>query len=790
MAVPAMWFHITWLLRAALASVDHGQVCTQEVPAARSCPRIVGSTIKGKEDRASGEILSGIDLDGRVDIEWSGTDDAAHAGDESGSRFTLRWFVDVKENSRTFGYQTDGGEWVTGLDFPIQFKEGGDYRTAKFTITDSTGPCEEVSHIFMDSRTGHLPYVYSKGVVLIPFISIFVIVPLTQNVMFGLGLAAWIGRSIIYRNPWFGFLSLFGDAMVNELAGSLGEIMMFMLLLGGIVGGCVRSGGTQGLGEKAASLIKDSFLGMFVTYMLGWAIFCDDYANTVIVGSTLRTVTDAMRVSREKLSFIVDCTSAPIAGLMPLSTWIAYELGLIRDSSEAIGFTYEGEYILFMASVGKRFYAWFMLFFVFWNCILGCDWGPMYFAEKRARTTEDGRGVGPMNGRTLEEWAEDQPIRTKRGIPVRWWNAFIPFVCFVIMFLPLLFYAGVQKRSEPIPDCMPGCFGDTSITWADDAKDILANANNFAALRWAAGATLMLQIVLYAAQYDKSRGPGPKGCLLSPVETIEAQLNGSKLYLEGIVCLLLAFAYATSMRDLGIATYMSDALGDSLTPTTLPSATFVMCSLFSLATGTSWGTMGVFFPIAFVLAAKVTDEPINSSEFSSELQTVVAAVLGGAIWGDHCSPVSDTTILSATSSQISLWDHAKTQLPYAAFTGVYSILLGFLPAGAGAPGPLMIVIGFIAIPCLHMLLCQIPKIGGMVEVYCPGNGRFLGMGYKGTWASLKNLTGASVVPDFPAEKVSSGASAEAKRGTTSNSERGKCQFDRVCFADVTVDLAS
>jgi len=232
-----------------------------------------------------------------------------------------------------------------------------------------------------------------------------------------------------------------------------------------------------------------------------------------------------------------------------------------------------------------------------------------------------------------------------------------------------------------------------------------------------------------------------QGCLLSPNETIEAQLNGSKLYLEGVVALLLAFTYATALRDLGIATYFADALGDTLTATTLPAATFVMCCMFSLATGTSWGTMGVFFPIAFVLAQTVTKEEINSDAFTGELENTIAAVLGGAIWGDHCSPVSDTTILAAMSSQVPLWDHAKTQLPYALFTGIISICIGFLPAGAGAPGVILIVAGFLFIPVAHFLLSKIPKFGGAIDVYCPSIQGNLGSGPSGVRNSFKNMCG-------------------------------------------------
>merc|ERR1719277_1520699 len=142
----------------------------------------------------------------------------------------------------------------------------------------------------------------------------------------------------------------------------------------------------------------------------------DDYSNTAIVGSTLRAVTDTVRVSREKLSFVVDCTASPIAGLMPLSTWIAYELQQIGSANESIGFTLEDKYSMFLRSIPNRFYAWFMLGFVFFNAISGRDWGPMYLAEKRAR---EGKGVVDLRGKSQEESDDMMPVKPKEGIPRR-----------------------------------------------------------------------------------------------------------------------------------------------------------------------------------------------------------------------------------------------------------------------------------------------------------------------------------------------------------------------------------
>ncbi|CAK0795429.1 unnamed protein product [Prorocentrum cordatum] len=381
-------------------------------------------------------------------------------------------------------------------------------------------------------------------------------------------------------------------------------------------------------------------------------------------------------------------------------------------------------------SIPRRFYSWFMLIFVANTILSGRDWGPMHAAERRAR---QGRGVAAAGSAAGEAPEEPPPYYTqvqtetfamigiKPGIPCRMVNAALPFFIFVVLFIPLLFYHGAEV----------GCDGGAG--WGGSARDIIGCAEAFPVLHWTAATVICFQIVFYMCQYDKAWG----GCLLRPAESIDAALNGSILYFKAAVALLLAFTYAQTVKDLQLGVYLVDLLGDSVSEAELPMLVFILCAIFSLATGTSWGTMTVFMPAVIPLA-----EAVGGSRNVDLLVTTMSAVLGGAVWGDHCSPVSDTTILSAASCQVSLMDHAKTQIPYALFSGLAAILLGFWPCGAGVPSGVCILIGLVVIPLLHYLLSLlgrvIPGFGGTVEVYHPLRGRSIGEGFAGTRAALRS----------------------------------------------------
>lgn len=642
---------------------------------------------------------------------------------------------------------TDKGPVAT-LNFP------NEYTTQSFGIkvSDPNGDCQTV-------EINREEYVYSKYVALAPLLIVLILTPLTRELYSSLGLGGLAGTWILKRDLWTAWLSFWHDRVQDQLTGFFAMILWTMFLMGGIGGLALRSGGVKDIGLKTAKLIKDSFLGQAVVFCLGFVIFIGDYSSAIIVGFSVQPITEAMRVSREKLSFLVDCTASPVAGIMPLSTWIAFELSQIQIGLDNMQNPPEdGAFILFTRSISRRFYSFFMLTLVAATFLLGRDWGYMYRAEARARTgggTVDRASeevtvpAEAPDGYTMVATENFVMIATKSGIPHRWWNAVVPFFLIFAIFTPLIFYSGVQSCPDE--------------GWNASVRDILGCANAFAALHWTCGTVIVVQIFMYACQWNKEWG----GCLLRPRESIDAALNGGMLYIKAMICLLLAFTYARTVRDLLLNKLLVDALGDGVTPAELPAVIFVLCALFSLATGTSWGTMSVFMPVVLPLAEVVGANSAAGVYDDNLLLTTIAAVLGGAVWGDHCSPISDTTILSAAACQCSLLDHTKTQLPYAIFCGVMSILLGFMPAGAGLPAGVCILLGLVLIPALHyaisMLGLVIPGFGGSIPVFVPsgakeeGEGFLIGEGPLGTVAAFKNMLGREVAKEAAPRTLGSAA---------------------------------
>jgi len=670
------------------------------------CPSITGTSLAGVDEPGEPQLLANLNFPFELTYTW--TDNGADVlGFPAG--VDMNNFEVSVEGAAMKGVSV--GEFSTSFD--VEFPETGN-TVLKVTLTDTTGTCS-TSEVQLDR------YVYWKHTPLVPLIFVFIVTPLTREVFFSLGLAGLLAWMILMRHPWFGFLRFFDTGLIHTLTGDFAHIMLFLFLMGAVVGASIVAGGVQGLGEGIVRFIKDSFLGQAVVYLMGWAFFLDDYANTIIVGTTLRSVTDKNRISREKLALLVDCTAAPIAGVMPLSTWIAFELGVLGDALDSVGFTADTPYNVFLLSIPKCFYSWYMLFYIAVIIVMNRDWGPMYWAEKRARATGEVT-VGLVLDGQQEEQAEgaiEFKLAKKKDVPARWYNAAVPYFVLVCLFVVLLFYSGATGAH---PDHVGG------VMWDASARDIVGNANSWATLEWVTGFTICFQLIFYMAQYSKMWG----GCLLWPAETIAAGIEGSKEYYAGAVALMLAITFADTMKDLQIAQYLVQSLSSSLSEAELSALTFVLCAIFSAATGSSWGTMTVFFPICIPLATAV-----GSIDDTDLVSGVAAAVLGGALWGDHCSPISDTTILSAAASQVPLLDHVKTQLPYAGMLGVMAVLLGYLPNGAGCPAGVCLLLGFIIVPLMHFGLTMIPKFGGPLEVYDPDTASSIGEGFPGVMQSLK-----------------------------------------------------
>lgn len=456
-------------------------------------------------------------------------------------------------------------------------------------------------------------------------------------------------------------------------------IFVFTLALVGLVNLVTRAGGIQGVVDRLVQVAKGPRSAQAVTYLLGLAIFFDDYANTILVGNTMRPLTDRMRISREKLAYLVDSTSAPIAGVAVISTWIGYEVGLLGDLSRTLGLGMDG-YALFFEAVPFRFYCAFTLLFVAMLIVSGRDFGPMFTAESRAART----GMLVRPGSQPLSSAAFHSSRAKEGIPRRASVALLPIGAMLLGTLFGLLWdgGGVATILEA-----PALLFDAT-TW----RESFGGASSTRVLGYTSlGASLLAMILVVGRR------------LLGVGEALAAWLQGARSMWLALVILTLAWGIKAVCDDLGTSQFLVAGLRGVVHPQAVPLLIFLLAGIVAFATGTSWGTMGILIPTAAPLAFHLGGTEI--------LFLSLAAVLDGAIFGDHISPISDTTVMSSLASGADHLDHVKTQAPYALVTWATAAIFGYgwnalgLGYGLGwilGPGTLAVVI---------VLLGRNPRLG-------------------------------------------------------------------------------
>jgi Na+/H+ antiporter NhaC len=491
---------------------------------------------------------------------------------------------------------------------------------------------------------------------------------LYRRVVPALFFGVWVGAVVaVGLSPWGAFKGLLDTLQVYVLGAlandSHAAIIIFSLMIGGMVGIISKNGGTLGIVERLTGFASDSRRGQVVTGVLGISIFFDDYANSLIVGNTMRPVTDRLRVSREKLAYIVDSTAAPISALALVTTWIGYQVGLLGTAIENIEGFSAGAYSVFLSSLPYNFYPLLALFFVFLVAYSGLDFGPMYEAEQRARNT--GKVLGD-DAKVDEAAAEGEELEPPEGTPLRAFNAVIPIIVLVGGVLAGLYATGVEVVGTDAP-----------------LKEVIGEADSYTALMWGS----LLGVVVAAAL---SLGQG----ILDLEQTVEAWYEGLKSMLFAMIILVLAWALSNITEVLHTADYLVSVLGEWLPPGVVPAIIFVLAAATAFATGSSWGTMGILMPLVVPLVwAVLAQNGMNDPAHFHILYSSVSCVLAGSVWGDHCSPISDTTILSSMASGCDHIEHVRTQLPYALSVGTVAILFGTLPAGFGMPWWVGLLVG-------------------------------------------------------------------------------------------------
>ena len=433
------------------------------------------------------------------------------------------------------------------------------------------------------------------------------------------------------------------------------SIIAFSMLFGGMVGVMSKSGGTMGIAEQLTRMARTPRRGMIATWLLGLVIFFDDYANSLIVGNTMRPITDKLRISREKLAYLVDSTAAPVSSLFFISTWIGYEVGLIDQGMQQAGMVGRNAYAVFLDMLPYSFYPIFTLAFGFILVSMNRDFGPMRIAERRARR----EGKLYRDGAQLAtDLTDSSSVMPAEGVRPRWWNAALPILTVVLVALAGLYVTGV--------DAIEGAgSSDYSV------GNIIGQADSYRALLWASLLACVVAIALAVAQKA-----------INMVEAMEAWFNGLKSMLFAMLILTLAWSIGQITSDLHTADYLVQILRGTLDPRWLPAFTFLVGAAVSFATGTSWGTMGIMMPLMLPLAVVLgTDAGLDAGHAYTLVLGTVASVLAGAVFGDHCSPISDTTILSSMASACDHIDHVRTQLPYALVPAAVSLLIGLVSAG-------------------------------------------------------------------------------------------------------------
>ncbi len=523
-----------------------------------------------------------------------------------------------------------------------------------------------------------------------------------KRVIPALFLGIWIGAffavDFSFYGLWKGLLDTFQVYVLAAISNpDHAAIVLFSLMIGGMVGIIQKNGGTQGIVNIIVRWARNPERGQASAGALGVAIFFDDYANTLVVGNTMRPVTDRLRISREKLAYIVDSTAAPVSCIALVTTWIGYEVGLIGESVASIDGFDASAYSIFLSSIPYSFYPILAIAFVFMVALSRRDFGPMLRAEVRARTT--GQVLGP-GAHVDESVVEGRELLPRDDRPHRALNAVIPIVVLVGSVLASLYVTGLDNLRE---SGLQGPFG---------LRDIIGEADSYKSLMWGS-----LLGVLAAA------GLSIGGRILSMDEIVESWYAGLKGMLFAMIILVLAWSLASITDVLHTADFLTSAIGGALHPGVVPTLVFLLAAATAFATGSSWGTMGILMPLVLPLAWAVLDASGSHSptEHFHIISSTVSAVLAGAVWGDHCSPISDTTILSSMASGCDHIEHVRTQLPYAVTVGAVGVLFGTLPTGFGMPWWLSILVGIgVLFGILYRFGSRVPDIPSEIPAGEPG----------------------------------------------------------------------
>jgi len=555
---------------------------------------------------------------------------------------------------------------------------------------------------------------FRAGVSLIPLILVFFLALSTHNVEISLFTTIFVGACIIAGNIKQGFQDMLSIYILQAMADE-GHVyvILFTLFISGVVALIEKSGGMHGFTAQVGRFAKTPRTGQLAAFVCALCIFFDDYSNLLITGLGMSPLLDTVFCARELLAFICDSVAAPVASLTPVSAWIGFEVGLIQTELDRI-MVMEGTETLsigtsamgvFLKTIGYRYYPIFMLFLMASLLILQRHSGPMLIAQRKTqvyRRTDGGDGRNHA--------AVDVNVNApSEDTPKLWWNMVVPILVLVFLILWLLFGTGHDG------------------TGTQAIIDMLQESDSFSALLWGTMGSSILTYLFYMVQFKKDgkfilptpsvlwahmqsmfrkkeyyeNHEKPATPIMGLYEAVHSYIYGLARIFPALIVLVLAWSTGSIMTAVGTDRLFSEwIVGGTFPPQFLPTIGFFMSVIMALATGTSWGTMAVVFPLLLVPTwiASGGDETIFYS--------TIAGVLSGAVAGDSMSPISDTTVISSLSTECYLINHVITQMPYAMFTVFSCILVGTLPVGYSVwPNGVSILFGLVVAITFVLTVC-------------------------------------------------------------------------------------
>ena len=529
--------------------------------------------------------------------------------------------------------------------------------------------CVLMTVAFAEGDAAQVSAVHGTIASLLPPVVAIALALITKEVYSSLFLGILVGCFLQVNGSPLDAFQFFVSHLCSNAGGNMG-ILMFLVILGTMVALMIRAGGSKAYGDWAVSHIKTKSGALWSTFILALVLGVDDYFNNLTTGNVMRPVTDGHHISRAKLSYMCDATAAPVCIMMPVSSWAAAVTGVIGN--EEVGFQ------IFLRAIPFNYYAILTLVFIIVMTCLNIDYGPM-------KKHEDNAAKGDLYTTPERPFADAQEMKFNPDGKVI--DLVIPVIILIIGCVSAMIYVGYQNGGY-------------------DLITAFANTSAFDALPFGSLIALIINMIYFMIRRS-----------MKFTELMDCLPEGFKQMVPAILILCLAWTIGDVTKGLGAPEFVAgivENLGHSLY-SLLPAVVFIIAAFLGFATGTSWGTFSILLPIVIpVFSGGTAAVDLTVGDLNNNLLMIaIAATLGGAVMGDHCSPISDTTIMASSGAQCYHLNHVATQLPYALTVAVVAFVNYIITAYLQNP----VICLPIAIVSMVVVLIIIGKVNHSMNVH-------------------------------------------------------------------------